>query len=116
MSQENVEIVREIWRAFERFEFPAEAFADDALWHTATDLPDRETCAGPVAIQQMLAEGWGAVVDPGWGQGTGQRDTHRLARGAHLRRSGRKGRRGSRVSDLGRSPRSRRAAGVRRSR
>jgi ketosteroid isomerase-like protein len=65
MSQENVEVVRGIWRAFERFEFPAEAFADDAVWHTASDLPDRETCTGPVAIQQMLAEGWGAVIEPG---------------------------------------------------
>ena len=32
MSQENVELVREIWRAFERFEFPAEAFDEGVEW------------------------------------------------------------------------------------
>jgi hypothetical protein len=38
MSQENLELVREIWRAFERFEFPAEAFDEGVEWHTAADL------------------------------------------------------------------------------
>jgi hypothetical protein len=28
MSQENLEIVRSVWAAFERFDFPAEAFAE----------------------------------------------------------------------------------------
>ena len=65
MSRENVEIVKGVWAAFARFEFPAEAFADDVEWHTARDLPDRETCRGTAAVQQMLAEGWGTVVDPG---------------------------------------------------
>jgi ketosteroid isomerase-like protein len=65
MSQENVEIVRAVWKAFERNEFPAHAFADDAVWHTSADLPDRETCVGPMAIGLMLAEGWANVVDPG---------------------------------------------------
>ena len=65
MSELNVEIVRGVWDAFERFDFPAEAFAPDVEWHTARDLPDRETCSGPAAVQRMLAEGWGTVVDPG---------------------------------------------------
>ena len=65
MSQENVEIVREVWAAFARFKFPADAFADEIEWHTARDLPDRETCRGPAAVQRMLAEGWSTVVDPG---------------------------------------------------
>jgi ketosteroid isomerase-like protein len=65
MSQENVEIVRAIWRAFSRFEFPADAFSDDVVWHTAADMPDREACRGQVAVQQMLASGWGTVIDPG---------------------------------------------------
>src|SRR5262249_11181626 len=60
-----VEIVKAVWEAFERNELPAEAFADNAVWHTAADLPDRETCVGLMAIGQMLAEGWADVVDPG---------------------------------------------------
>jgi len=28
MSHENLEIVRSVWAAFERFDFPAEAFAE----------------------------------------------------------------------------------------
>lgn len=66
MSQENLEIVRSVWAAFERFDFPAEAFAEHVEWHTAQDLPDRETCRGPAAVQRMLAEGWGTVLDPGY--------------------------------------------------
>jgi GNAT superfamily N-acetyltransferase/ketosteroid isomerase-like protein len=65
MSRENIEVVREIWRAFERFEFPADAFDEDVEWHTAADLPDRETCRGRAAVQRMLAAGWETVVDPG---------------------------------------------------
>lgn len=65
MSHENVEAVRGIWEAFSRFEFPADAFAEDVRWHTARDLPDPETCTGPAAVQGMLAEGWENVVDPG---------------------------------------------------
>jgi ketosteroid isomerase-like protein len=65
MAQENVEAVRGIWEAFSRFEFPAEAFAEEVRWHTARDLPDPETCTGPAAVQGMLAEGWENVVDPG---------------------------------------------------
>ncbi len=64
MSQENVEVVRAIWQAFARFEFPAEAFAEDVEWHTASDLPDPETCRGVAAVQRMPAEGWAMVVDP----------------------------------------------------
>ena len=64
MSQENVEIVRGLWQAFERFELPAEVFAEDVEWHTAADLPDSETSKGVTAIQQMLAVGWQNVVDP----------------------------------------------------
>jgi ketosteroid isomerase-like protein len=65
MSQENVEIVREIWRAFRRGEFPAEAFDEGIEWHTAADLPDPEIARGPAAVQDMLAGGWATVVDPG---------------------------------------------------
>jgi ketosteroid isomerase-like protein len=65
MSQENVEIVRAVWRAFSSFEFPTEAFAEDVEWHTAADLPDQETCKGQAAVQQMLATGWENVIDPG---------------------------------------------------
>jgi ketosteroid isomerase-like protein len=65
MSQENVETVQAIWRAFSSFQFPTEAFAEDVEWHTAADLPDTETCRGPLAVQQMLAAGWETVVDPG---------------------------------------------------
>src|SRR5689334_8972990 len=64
MSQENVEIVRSLWQAFERLEVPDAAFAEDAEWHTAVDLPDRETCRGVTEIQQMLAAGWDHVTDP----------------------------------------------------
>jgi ketosteroid isomerase-like protein len=65
MSQENVEIVRTLWRAFERGEVPPEAFAQDVEWHSATDMPDSETCKGVKAIQRMLAVGWENVADPG---------------------------------------------------
>jgi ketosteroid isomerase-like protein len=65
VSQDNVDIVRGIWEAFARFEFPAEAFAEDVKWHTARDLPDHETCTGLAEVQQMLAAGWETVVDPG---------------------------------------------------
>jgi ketosteroid isomerase-like protein len=65
MSQENVEIVREIWDAFERGGFPAELFDESAEWRTASDLPDTETCRGHAAIQRMLATGWENVLDPG---------------------------------------------------
>jgi ketosteroid isomerase-like protein len=65
MAHQDVALVRGVWDAFERFEFPADAFADDVVWHTARDLPDRETCSGPAAVQRMLAEGWGTVSDPG---------------------------------------------------
>jgi ketosteroid isomerase-like protein len=64
MSREDVEVVRAIWEAFSRFEFPAEAFAEDVEWQTASDLPDPEICKGVPAIQRMLAEGWGTVTDP----------------------------------------------------
>jgi hypothetical protein len=57
MSQENAELVREIWRAFARFEFPAEAFDEAIEWHTAADLPDREIAKGWAAVQGMLAAG-----------------------------------------------------------
>jgi ketosteroid isomerase-like protein len=65
MSEENVESVRAIWRAFSGFRFPTEAFAEEVEWHTAADLPDREICRGRAAVQQMLAAGWEMVVDPG---------------------------------------------------
>ena len=64
MSQENVGIVRALWRAFERFDVPPEAFAEDVEWHTAADLPDSEISRGASAIQQMLALGWENVVEP----------------------------------------------------
>ena len=44
MSRENVEIVRALWSAFERFEVPPDAFANDVEWNTAADMPDSETC------------------------------------------------------------------------
>jgi ketosteroid isomerase-like protein len=65
MSQENVEIIRTLWRAFERGQVPAHAFADEAEWHTATDLPDAETCKGVKAIRQMLAMAWENTLNPG---------------------------------------------------
>src|SRR5438105_1527072 len=65
MSQENVEIIRALWRAFERGQVPADAFADEVEWHTATDMPDAETCKGVQAIRQMLAVGWENTLDPG---------------------------------------------------
>ena len=65
MSRENVEIVRALWSAFERFEVPPDAVANDVEWNTAADMPDSETCKGVKAIQQMLAVGWENVVDPG---------------------------------------------------
>jgi ketosteroid isomerase-like protein len=65
MSQKNVEIVRTLWRAFERREVPSELFAQDVEWHTASDMPDSETCKGAKAIQRMLADGWENVTDPG---------------------------------------------------
>jgi ketosteroid isomerase-like protein len=65
MSEENVEIVRSIWRAFSSFQFPIEAFAEDVEWHTAADLPDQEICSGQAAVQQMLATGWENVFHPG---------------------------------------------------
>src|SRR4051812_7206914 len=39
MSKWNVEAVRAIYDAFERGEFPAAAFEDDAEWHTDPLLP-----------------------------------------------------------------------------
>src|SRR4026207_775766 len=66
MSHENVEAVRGIWEAVARFEFPADAFAEDVRWHTARDLPDPETCTGPAAVQGMLAEGGENGGEPGW--------------------------------------------------
>jgi len=65
MAGENVEIVRELWRRFERFEFPFEAFDENVEWHTASDLPDREVCRGPAEVARMLAEGWETITDPG---------------------------------------------------
>ena len=65
MSQANVEVVRALWQAFERFEVPSEAFAEEVEWHTASDLPDSGTCRGVKAVQRMLAVDWGNVVDPG---------------------------------------------------
>jgi ketosteroid isomerase-like protein len=65
VSQENVEIVRSLWGAFERGEVPPEAFAEDVEWHTASDMPDSETCRGVDAIQRMLATGWETVIDSG---------------------------------------------------
>src|SRR5262249_17979393 len=35
----------------------------NVVWHTASDLPDSETCVGVDAVQQMLAIGWGTVAD-----------------------------------------------------
>src|SRR5437764_8594042 len=65
MSRDNVEIVRGLWRAFERREVPPQAFAEDVEWHTASDMPDSETCTGVQAIQTMLAVEWENVIDPG---------------------------------------------------
>ena len=64
MSQENVEIVREVWRTFMEYGFPAKLFASDVQWHTAADLPDQETCMGPEAVQRMLAAGWENITEP----------------------------------------------------
>ena len=57
MSKENVEVVREIWRAFGRFEFPAEAFDEAIQWHTAADLPDREIAKGRAAVSRAGRRG-----------------------------------------------------------
>ena len=65
MSQQDLEIVRGLWRAFQRGEVPAEAFAEDVEWHTASDMPDSETCTGVRAIRSMLARGWETAVDSG---------------------------------------------------
>lgn len=65
MSQQNVEAVRALWRAFERREVPPQAFAENVEWHTASDMPDSEICTGVKEIQRMLAVGWENVVDPG---------------------------------------------------
>jgi hypothetical protein len=56
MSPTDVEIVRGIWRAVARREFPTELFAPDVHWHTAPDLPDHETCVGPEAVARMVVE------------------------------------------------------------
>ena len=68
MSQENVDAVQAIWRAFTNGGFPAPAFSEDVEWHTAADLPDSgsgsEPVRGPGQVAQMLADGWGTVEDP----------------------------------------------------
>jgi ketosteroid isomerase-like protein len=68
MSQENVELVRGIWRVFASGGFPAEAFSEEVEWHTASDLPDSgsgsEPLRGPTAVARMLAEGWENVEEP----------------------------------------------------
>jgi ketosteroid isomerase-like protein len=65
MSQENVDAVRALWQAFERFEIPSDPFAGDVEWHTAADMPERETRKGVKAIRRMMALGWENVIDPG---------------------------------------------------
>ena len=65
MSQQNVEIVRALWRAFETSEIPPDVFAEEVAWHTASDLPDPETRLGRKAILRKLAADWENAVDPG---------------------------------------------------
>lgn len=64
MPDEAIEVVRAVWEAFVRMDFPADAFDDEVRWHTASDLPDAGTVRGPAAVANMLAEGWATVTEP----------------------------------------------------
>jgi ketosteroid isomerase-like protein len=65
VARENVEIVRALWRAFETSGVPADVFAEEVAWHTASDMPDSETRRGREAILQKLAVDWENTLDPG---------------------------------------------------
>ena len=62
--QQAIEVVRAVWDAFVRMDFPADAFQEEVQWHTASDLPDAGTVRGPAAVARMLAEGWATVTEP----------------------------------------------------
>jgi ketosteroid isomerase-like protein len=64
MSQQNVEVVRRLWRSFAAGSVPQDAFAGDVEWHLARDIPDTGVCRGHAEIERMLAEGWATVTEP----------------------------------------------------
>ena len=64
MSQENVEVVREIYRAFAEHRFPAEHLAEDFVWETGPEQPDAGSYKGHDAVRAHFREwvgGWHQV-------------------------------------------------------
>ena len=59
MSQENVELLEEIWTEFVRGRFPEDRFTEDVTWQLAADEPEGSSDGGPIRgpaeVQQMLA-------------------------------------------------------------
>ncbi len=61
MASENLELVRGVYAAFARHEFPAEGFAEEVCWETTPDLPDAGVHRGIEAVRRFFADwvaGW----------------------------------------------------------
>jgi uncharacterized protein len=64
MSEDNLMLVREIYRAFSERRFPAELLADEFVWETAPNMPDAGTHKGHAAVRAYFRDwvgGWREV-------------------------------------------------------
>jgi uncharacterized protein len=56
MARDDVEVVRAVYEAFARHEWPAERFAADISWTTWRALPDAATHRGRDAVRRFFAD------------------------------------------------------------
>jgi hypothetical protein len=65
MSEANLAVVREIYRAFAEHRFPAEYLADEFAWETAPEIPGAGTYSGHEAVRAYFRDwvgGWQQVA------------------------------------------------------
>jgi ketosteroid isomerase-like protein len=61
MSEGNVILIQEIYRAFAEHRFPAECLAEEFVWETAPDIPGAGTHKGHTAVRAYFRDwvgGW----------------------------------------------------------
>lgn len=63
MSEENLAIVREIYRAFAEHRFPSDCLAEDFVWETHPDQPGGGTHVGREAVRSYFRDWVGGWYD-----------------------------------------------------
>jgi uncharacterized protein len=64
MSEDNLAVVEEIYRAFAERRFPGEYLAEEFVWETAPDIPGAGTYEGREAVRAYFSDwvgGWHQV-------------------------------------------------------